>query len=183
MPHSTAAVEFQASDFWQEQSAHALLVAAYQQAKAFGFFSKAEQTLKLKMKQRRYSWADKLKTLWASIVVGCNHTVEINSRLGAHERACAALLGLTRFPDQSMVNRLLWAFTPDHVTQWRQLHLDLLCRHSRPRRRQHWLVLANRQRLLAVDFDQRALTTGSNQFELARKGYFGRKRGRWGYQL
>jgi hypothetical protein len=62
------------------------------------------------MKKRTFSWADKLKTLWASIEVGCNHTSEINSKLGSHERAAARMLGLVRFPDQSQVNRLLWAF-------------------------------------------------------------------------
>ena len=183
MKHSTADVEFRATDFWQDKTSHGLLFSAYNKAKALGFFSKMEQSLKLKMKKRRYSWSDKLKTLWASIVVGCNNTSEINSRLGSHEQAAAALMGLERFPDQSMVNRLLWAFEPDHLNQWRKLHLDLLCRNSRARARKRWMVLSNRQRMLAVDLDQRAVVTSSNHFELATKGYFGRKRGRFGYQL
>ncbi len=183
MKHSTADVEFQATHSFQDETAHGLLVSAYNKAKALGFFSKVEQSLKLKMKKRRYSWSDKLKTLWASIVVGCDHTSQINSKLGSHERAAAVLMGLERFPDQSMVNRLLWAFEPDHLNQWRKLHLDLLCRHSRARARKHWMVLSNRQRMLAVDIDQRAVVTSSNHFELACKGYFGRKRGRFGYQL
>jgi hypothetical protein len=183
MKHSTADLSFKATDFFQDQTAHGLLLSAYNKALALGFFSKIEHSIKLKMKKRTYSWSDKLKTLWASIVVGCDHTSEINSRLGSHERAAAALFGLTRFPDQSQVNRLLWAFEPSHIDQWRSLHLDLLCRHSRGRCRKRWLKLNNNQRMLAADLDQRALTTSSNHFELTRKGYFGRKRGRWGYQL
>lgn len=183
MKHSTADIAFQATDFFQDQSSHALLVSAFNFAKSTGFFSKMDHCIKLKMKRRRYSWSDKLRTLWASIVVGCDHTSEINSRLGSHERAAAALMGLDRFPDQSQVNRLLWAFETDHINQWRHLHLDLLCRYSRARCRKHWMRLANKQRMLAADIDQRALVTSSNHFEFSTKGYFGRKRGRFGYQL
>jgi hypothetical protein len=174
---------FEATHQWHDHTAHALLVTAYNKAQSIGLFKSIDQTLKLKMKKVRYSWVDKLKTLWASIVVGCNHTVEINSRLGAPERACAALCGLDRFPDQSQVNRLLWAFDDEHVRQWRKLHLDLLCRHTRATARSRWLMLANRQRVLPVDIDQRAMVVRGKQFELATKGYFGHKRGRRGYQL
>src|SRR5207253_11140920 len=37
--------------------------------------------------------------------------------------------------------------------------------------------------VLFLDLDQRGLTVSSNQFQLASKGYFGRKRARFGYQL
>lgn len=183
MPHSNPFVSFEATPQWLDHTAHALLVCAFNKAQAVGFFSKIEQSLALKMKKVHYSWADKLSTLWASIVVGCHHTSEINTRLGPHERASAALLGLERFPDQSQINRLLWAFESRHVAQWRQLHLDLLCRHTRARARKRWLRLANGQRLLPVDVDQRAVVVRGKQFELATKGYFGHKRGRRGYQL
>jgi hypothetical protein len=135
------------------------------------------------MKKVRYHWSDKLQTLWASIVVGCNHTVEINDRLGSHEHALAAFFGLDRFPDQSQVNRLLSSFSAEHLTQWRQLHLDLLSRHTRARDRSLWLKLANGERMLVLDLDQRALVVSSQQFEFAAAGFFGRKRGPRGYQL
>jgi Transposase DDE domain group 1 len=183
MNHSNPSVSFQATHNWQDHTAHALLVCAFNKAQAVGFFNKIEKSLNLKMKKIHYSWADKLSTLWASIVVGCNHTSEINSKLGSHERASATLLGLERFPDQSQVNRLLWAFEPEHVNQWRQLHMDLLCRHTRATARKHWLQLSNRERVLAVDLDQRAVVVRGKQFELATKGYFGHKRARRGYQL
>jgi hypothetical protein len=135
------------------------------------------------MKKRTFSLSDKLKTLWASIVVGCNHTVEINSKPGSHERAAARLFGLERFPDQSQINRLLWACEAEHVEQWRKLHLDLLCRHSRATARKRWLMMSNRERLLPVDIDQRGVVVRGKQFEMATRGYFSHKRGRLGYQL
>lgn len=183
MHHFSQDVSFNATENFNNHTAHALLVTAFNKAQNVGLFSKLEQTLHLKMKKRTYSWADKLKTLWASIVVGCNHTSEINSKLGSHERAAARIFNLERFPDQSQVNRLLWAFEAEHVEQWRKIHLDLLCRYSRATARKRWLLLANRERLLPVDIDQRAIVVRGKQFELATKGYFSHKRGRKGYQL
>jgi hypothetical protein len=176
-------VIFKATEDWQHHTAHALLVTAFNKAQSVGLFRRIEDRLKMKMKKRTYSWSDKLATLWASVVVGCNHTVEINDKLGSHEKAAATMFGLNRFPDQSQINRLLWAFKPEHLTQWRKIHLDLLCRYSRATARSRWLMLANRARILPVDIDQRALVVRGKQFELATKGYFGHKRGRRGYQL
>jgi hypothetical protein len=141
------------------------------------------ESLESQDEEVHYSWPQKLETLWASIVVGCNHTFDINIRLGSHERAAAAMVGLERFPDQSQINRLLWAFQPDHVNRWRSLHLDLLCRHRRATARKRWLMLSNRERILPIDIDQRAVVVRGKQFELATKGYFGHKRARRGYQL
>lgn len=183
MQHSTPSVHFQATDSFDDLTAHGLLVAAHLHARNLGFFSSIDRFVSLKMKTVDYSWQQKLHTLWASVVVGCNHTVQINDRLGAHERASAALFGLERFPDQSNVNRLLHAVTPEHLPQWRALHLALLARHSRGKRRRLWARLANQQRVLFIDIDQRSLVVSSNHFELCAKGHFGRKRGRWGYQL
>jgi hypothetical protein len=135
------------------------------------------------MRTRDYSWHQKFATLWASVVVGCHHTCQINDRLGAHERAAAALFGLPRFPDQSQVNRALRAASADTVAQMRRVHLDLLARHSRARRRRLWARLADRQSVLFLDLDQRALVVSSNAFELSARGHFGRKRGGRGYQL
>lgn len=135
------------------------------------------------MKKVKYSPFDKLKTLWASVVTGCQHTVEINDRLGAHEKALARAVGLERFPDQSQINRLLHATGAAQVEQCREAHLELLAEHSRARARCRWLRLASSEQMLVADIDQRALVVQGNQFELAKRGYFGRKRGRRGYQL
>ena len=183
MPHSTPSLSFQATDDWSDFTSHGLLIAAHDFANRLGFFTAIDAHLSLTMKTRDYSWHDKLATLWASILVGCDHTVQINDTLGANERAAAALFGLSRFPDQSQINRLLHAFTPEHVAAWRELHLHLLARHSRARRRRLWSRLPNQQKVLFLDLDQRGLTVSSNRFQFAAKGYFGRKRSRLGYQL
>ena len=183
MHHSTENPAFKATDNFNDHTSHALLVSAFNKARSLGFFHKIEQTIHLKMKKRTFSWSDKINTLWASIVVGCNHTCEINIKLGSHEKAAARMFGLERFPDQSQINRLLWAFEADHIKQWRKLHLGLLCRYTRATARKRWLRLANRERMLPVDIDQRALAVRGKKFELATRGYFGRKRGRRGYQL
>jgi hypothetical protein len=183
MPHSTPSLSFQATDEFADFTSHGLLLAAHDFASRLGFFKAIDSHLALRMKTRDYSWQSKLATLWASILVGCDHTVQINDALGAHERAAAAVFGLDRFPDQSQINRLLHAFTPEHVANWRALHLHLLAKHSRARSRSLWARLANQQKVLFLDLDQRGLTVSSNRFELASKGYFSRKRSRTGYQL
>ncbi|HEY7546164.1 MAG TPA: transposase, partial [Blastocatellia bacterium] len=183
MNYSKANVEFKASHDWHNHTAHALLVCAFNKALSVGFFHSFQHHLHIKMKKRSYSWMDKLSTLWASIVVGCNHRVEINDKLGAHEQAAAALFSLSRFPDQSQINRLLWAFKPHNLDEWRRLHLSLLCKHTRAKRRSLWLRLPNRQRLLPIDIDQRGVVVRGKQFELATKGHFCDRRAKRGYQL
>ena len=183
MPHSTTPPLFQATDDWDSFTKHGLLVAAHHFADSLGFFSAVDRFLAFKIRTRHYAWQDKFATLWASILVGCDHTSQINTTLGPDERAAAALFHLDRFPDQSQINRLLTAATPDHPEQMRALHLHLLARHSRARRRRLRSRLANQQPVLFLDLDQRSLVVGSNQFQFAAKGHFGRKRGRWGYQL
>lgn len=163
-------------------SQHGLLASLYQFAQKKGFFQPWEQ-LPIRMKSVRYSPADKLKTLWASIVVGCQHTFDINIKLGAHEKALASFFGLSRFPDQSQVNRLLRRSTAEVLDWYRRFHFDLLCRLTRSKRRSLWLPLANGRRVLVADLDQRGIVVSGKQFELAEKGYFGRHRGHKGYQL
>jgi hypothetical protein len=96
-------------------SQHALLSAAHRFAQDLGFFNAISQSISLKMKKIDYSWLDKLRTLWASLVIGCDHTLQINHFLGDHEPALAQVFGLTRFPEQSQVNRLPHAFDTSHL--------------------------------------------------------------------
>jgi len=175
-------VQFQATTEWQEITTHGLLLAAWEFAEKQSIFQKWEK-IQYRMKKVRYTPLDKLKTLWASVIVGCQHTVEINDRLGKQEQVLARVVGLPRFPDQSQINRLLKATQDEQVNQWRQMHLQLLARHSRARARCRWTKLHGHRRFLVVDVDQRALAVSGKQFELAKPGYFGRKRGRRGYQL
>jgi Transposase DDE domain group 1 len=184
MRDSKIELEFRATGDWQESTAHGLLVEAYRHAEGLKLFEKLESSLNLRMKKVRYHWTDKLKTLWASVVVGCQHTSEINDRLGAHEQACAAMFGMERFPDQSQVNRLLCAFGEQHLEEWRRVHMQLLCERSLARSRSRWLCLNGRKRMLAIDLDQRAIVAHGKEYELAKVGYMGRRRrGYRGYQL
>ena len=109
MTESTHELVFESSDWHQDQTAHGLLVLAHQHATEAGFFADLKRLVSLPIKTVTYSVHDKLATLWASIIADCDHTVEINFKLGAHERALAAVFGLERFPDQSGINRLLCA--------------------------------------------------------------------------
>lgn len=185
MRDSKLELEFRATEDWQDSTAHGLLIEAYLHAERLKVFDRLKSALNLKMKKVRYHWTDKLKTLWASVVVGCQHTYEINDKLGAHEQACAAFLGMERFPDQSQANRLLRAFREEHLEGWRRVHMQLLCERSRARSRKNWLSLNNcRKRVLPIDLDQRAIVARGKEYELAKAGYMGRrKRGHRGYQL
>ena len=119
------------------------------------------------MKKVTFSPLDKLKVLWASIGVGCQHTSAINDELGKHEVALAQVFGLKSFPDQSQINRLLTATQTAQVEELRRSHLSLLRVHTRARQRSKWLKLANGRRVLVADIDQRGLVVQGKQFELA----------------
>ncbi len=182
MTESTTEIVAESSDWHREQTAHGLLVLAHEAAKRAGFFTALAQHVQLPIKKVDYSVHDKLATLWASILVGCDHTVEINAKLGPEERALAALFGLERFPDQSGINRLLHACTETTVGQMRQLHLQLLVANSRATRR-HLRTRLRRGRVIYVDFDQHGITVSGKHYELAEAGYFTRTRSHRGYQL
>ena len=99
MKQYSTKIEYRGTGKLDQVSRHGLLAAAYQYAEGSGVFQQWE-SLPLKMKTVVYSPADKIKTLWASIVVGCQHTYDINAKLGADEKAMAEVFGLQRFPDQ-----------------------------------------------------------------------------------
>ena len=103
MTHSTTSPVFVATDDWDDFTSHGLLVIAHDFASGLGLFKAFDRFLTVKMKKRDYSWQQKFATLWASIVVGCSHTCQINDRLGPDGRAAAAPFGLDRFPDPSSV--------------------------------------------------------------------------------
>jgi hypothetical protein len=182
MRESTQEVVVESSDWFDEHTSHGMLVLAYQHAASGGFFTRLAAHVTLRQKQYDYSSIDKLITLWASIVVGCDHTVQINTLLGPHEQALAALFGFERFPEQSSVNRTLRASTPQTVEQMRALNLDLLARRSRARRRRLQSRL-RKAKVLFVDLDQRGLSVSGKHYELAQKGALGRGRVQRGYQL
>ncbi len=183
MTECTPQIRLEATALDDDHTAHALLVPIYQKADDLGLFASLGAEVRIAMRTNRYTTLDKLKTVWASIVLGCPHTVDINTALGAHEPALASLFGLTRFPDQSSINRLLHRVTRDSVEQLRRVSAQLLARHSRARDRRRWLRLPGGRRVLALDLDQHGLVVASRRYELAESAFFGRKRGRRGYRL
>jgi hypothetical protein len=183
MNESTLSVSLEARAFDDGHTAHALLIPVYEQATHLGLFDVLSQHVQIPMRTNDYCWLDKLKTLWASIVLGCPHTNDINRTLGAHEPELAACFGLARFPDQSGVNRLLHRTTAQTVAQVREAAFELFVRHSRARIRAYWLRLPGGRRLLVIDLDQRGVVVSSRRYELAEAAFFGSKRRRRGYRL
>src|SRR4051794_10288186 len=158
-----------------------LLVAVVRHATRIGFFETLVDGLALHMKVYQYSHRQKLETLAASIVVGCQHIADIQTKL-VPDTAAAAMFGLARFPDQSQLNIFLRALGPEQVAHLERAHATLLARHSRAGDRSAWLRLPTGAAVLPVDLDQTYLTTRSGRAEGATAGYFGRKRGPRGYK-
>ena len=183
MKKTTPALSYEVAPLEPGRTQFAFAFEAIEKAERAGVFRALDRHLSLSMKRYDYSVIDKLKTLWLSIVIGCDHTKEINTRLGTIEPDLAARLGLRRFPDQSGINRLLTRLDSTSIDEVRAAHFQILTANTRARDRSRWLRLPGGRRLLVVDFDQRALVVRGKKYELAEKGFFGRKRGRRGYQL
>jgi len=131
------------------------------------------EQLLVKMKEVVYSPLNKAQSIVASLVMGCAHMKATNEVLG-EERIAAHYLGMRHFPDQSQLNRYLRRFSEDNVAQLGEVHARLFERHSQARRAVGQIV---------VDIDQCGLVVGGKCYELARPGYFPRKRGQVGYQV
>jgi hypothetical protein len=157
----------------QEESVSAFLMLVMEYAQELGVFLLLGRLLKVQMKQVKYSLLNKAQTMIASLVMGCKHTKAINDVL-SQERAAANYLGMAQFPEQSQINRYLTRFDEQNVAQLGEVHTQLLERHSQARRAVGRVV---------VDIDQCGLVVSGQHYELARAGYFPRKRGEIGYQM
>lgn len=93
----------------------AWLISLIQFAKKLNFFD-AFKPFSLKMKSISYTNLNRLQTLIASIVMGCNYTNDINEKL-VPDVAAAKLLGMDIFPDQSQINRFLNRFDETNIDQ------------------------------------------------------------------
>src|SRR4051794_12919976 len=156
MRESSIRMQYRQTSDLDDLTQHGLLATLYQYAQSIGFFHDWDR-MPLKMKTVIHSPSQKFKTLWASIIAGCQHTSEINCKLGAQEKALAQFLGLLRFPDQSQINRLLGRVNLQFLDWFRELHFELLCRHTLTRLRSLWLRLESGRRVLTADLDQRAI--------------------------
>ncbi len=167
-----------------------LLVLVAQMADDIGFVETLAKGLNLKVKVVRYSHQHKLATLVASVVVGCRHTSEIQTKL-VPDVVAAKLFGMERFPDQSQINGFLRAFGEPQVAHLERVHQQLLEKYSRAGEVANWLELpkpkpdpssSNCLRLLPIDLDQTPLVTRSKRATGTAKGHMGRKRGNVGYK-
>ena len=150
----------------------AWLISLIQFANKLNFFD-AFRFFSLKMKSVSYTNLNRLQTLIASIVMGCNYTNDINEKL-VPDVAAAKLLEMDKFPDQSQINRFLNRFDETNIDQLEFIHHNLFMENA--------LALSSTGPVI-VDFDMSGLVAGGRTYELAEKGYFPRKRGQKGYQL
>ncbi len=157
----------------QEETVSAFLMLMLEYAWEVGVFLLLERLLKVQMKQVKYSLLNKAQTVIASLVMGCKHTKAINDVL-SQERAAANYLGMGQFPEQSQINRYLTRFDEQNVVQLGEVHAQLFEHQSQARHAVGRVV---------VDIDQCGLVVSGQSYELARAGYFPRKRGEIGYQL
>jgi hypothetical protein len=161
------------ADVEQEETVSAFLMVVLEYASEIGAFRLLERLVKVKMKAVWYSVLHKAQTVMASLVMGCEHTKAINDVL-REERAAAAYLGMSRFPDQSQINRYLTRMDEENVAQLGEVHAQLFEAQSHARRAVG---------LIVVDIDQCGLVVTGKTYEWARAGYFPRQRGEIGYQL
>lgn len=148
------------------------LVSLIQFAKDINFFGPF-QAFKLNMKKKDYSVFQKLTTIMASVIMGCESTKDINPVLGP-ESLAANMLGMERFPDQSQINLVLNRMDQASIEQFQGIHHQLFLEHS------HSL---SSSRDIVVDIDQSGLVASAKTYEFAEKGYFPHKRGKTGYQI
>lgn len=154
------------------ETASTWLVSLIQFAKDINFFE-SFQAFQLKMKKKDYTVFQKLTTIMASVMMGCESTKDINPVLGP-ESLAANMLGMERFPDQSQINLVLNRMDQTSVDQFQNIHHQLFLEHS--------LSLSS-DRDIVVDIDQSGLVASSKTYEFAEKGYFPHKRGKTGYQV
>jgi hypothetical protein len=134
------------------------LTAALQFADKIGLIQ-AFGGFKLKMKEINYTVSQKLLTIVASILSGCQYTSDINSKL-AGETLSANILGMERFPDQSQINILLNRVDESNIEQLREIHQQLLMQNSQS-------VYTDKS--IVVDFDQSGLIANGKTYELSKR--------------
>ena len=125
------------------------------------------EQVRIPMKERDFSPADKLIQVFLSILAGCETLSEVNVRLKP-EVHLAAVWGWDRFTDQSNLSRTLDGLTLKNIDQLRQSTIAIWQAHSRVRSHD-W------RRFLWLDFDLSGLPCGP-QAEASQKGYFSGKK-------
>jgi len=123
--------------------------------------------VRIPIKERVFSPADKLIQVFLSVLAGCETLSEVNSKLKP-EVGLAAVWGWDRFVDQSTLSRTLDALTLTNIEQLRRSVTTIWLPHSQVRRHD-W------RGFLWLDFDLSGLPC-SPRAEGSQKGYFGGKK-------
>jgi hypothetical protein len=124
-------------------------------------------SVKMSMKKVRFSPVSKLQQVLLSILSGCEHISEVNTRLKP-EVTLAQAWQLECFADQSGLSRTLDALTLMNIDQLREATTMIWRRHNR--------TLSHDWRgFLWLDFDLSGLPCGKRA-EQSQKGYFSGKK-------
>lgn len=138
------------------------------------FFKPFEEHLKIEMKTVRHSPIDKIKDCLVSIIAGCEHISDINTKLKP-ELSLARVFGRDRFADQSLISETLDRFNEENISQLEEVVADLHERYSIIRDHP-------KEELLVLDGDMSGLPC-SKSCEGSTKGYFSGKKNQRGRQL
>ena len=141
-------------------------------AESIDFFRLFREMLHVDMKEVEFSNLDKVKTLIASIVVGCQYGKDINHKLVPYQ-AAAQCCRLEQFSDQSQINRFLRRLTIFNIQELDYIFEQMLRSYG----------MCRFQSRVDVDYDCTGLTVYGKTYQFARKGYFPKKRSSRGYQL
>jgi hypothetical protein len=125
------------------------------------------EQVRIPMKKRDFSSADKLIQVFLSILAGCETLSEVNSKLKP-ELGLAAVWSWERFADQSSLSRTLDALTLKQIDPLRQSSAAIWLAHSQTRSHD-W------RSFLWLDFDLSGLPC-SPLAEESQKGYFSGKK-------
>lgn len=145
-----------------------------------GCYCKQEEYLKplnqveIGMKSVKFTPQDKLSQVFVSILAGCHHLAEVNTRL-VPDRILAKSWGWPQFTDQSNLSRNLDRLTQININQLRQAIRTIWLPNSRT-------LTHDWRGFLWLDFDLSGLPC-SKKSEQAKKGYFSGKRNITGRQL
>ena len=128
---------------------------------------------KLKMKKVEYTVHQKLMVIMMSIMIGCKTTKDINEKLGI-EKLVLSMFGMERCPDQSQINEVIRRFDERSIEQLEEIHEKQFIENSKS--------LETREKIV-IDVDQTGLIENGQNYELAEKGYFSKKKNQKGYQM
>ena len=123
--------------------------------------------VKIPMRKRDFTSADKLIQILLSILAGCQTISEVNSKLKS-EPGLATIWGWDHIADQSSLSRTLDALTQKNIEQLREGVTQIRRKHSQMRARD-W------RSYLWLDFDLSGLPC-SARAEASQKGYFSDKK-------